>query len=97
MVYVDNAGILWRGKLRYHMAADSLKELHEFAGQVGIARCWYHRHRRHPHYDITQSQREASLAAGATEVSAREFVKRANLLGDSGPPQDGNDVPLNGE
>ena len=28
-VYVDNAGIMYRGKPRYHLAADSLEEIEQ--------------------------------------------------------------------
>lgn len=73
-VYVDDAAILWKGKARYHLAADDLDELHAFAKAVGINRCWFHRTRRRPHYDITGPQREAALEAGAQAVTARELV-----------------------
>lgn len=43
MIYVDDAGIMWKGKLRYHMTADTRAELHEFAESIGVKRCWYHK------------------------------------------------------
>lgn len=79
-VYVDDAGILWRGKPRHHMAADSLDELHAFARSIGVARCWHHASPRHPHYDVTDGQREAALAAGAVAVTPRVLATIAGRL-----------------
>lgn len=72
--YIDNARILWKGKLRFHMTADSLAELHEFAAKIGVNRCWLHPGSRFPHYDVTEPQREAALAAGARSVDSKELV-----------------------
>lgn len=80
MVYVDDAAILYRGKRRYHMTADSKAELHAFAESIGVKRCWFHKARLHPHYDITLPQREKAVEAGAFEVSGRELVRRAKAL-----------------
>jgi hypothetical protein len=74
MVYVDDAAILWRGKRRYHMTADTLDELHRAAAEAGINRCWFHRGAAHPHYDVTDVQRDAAVSLGAKEVSQRELV-----------------------
>lgn len=35
-VYVDDAAIVWKGKPRFHLSADSVDELHGFAQAVGI-------------------------------------------------------------
>lgn len=75
-VYVDDAAIMFRSKPRFHLAADSLKELHAFCRQVGINRCWFHNARGHPHYDITEPQRVASIAAGAIPMTTRELSFR---------------------
>lgn len=75
MMYVDNAGIMYKGKLRYHLATTlSIKELHAFAERVNIKRCWYH-NRRFPHYDITEPQRLAAIEAGAIPVTSKQLVK----------------------
>lgn len=79
MVFVDDAAVAYKGKARYHLGADSLQELHEFCAAQGIARCWFHRGARHPHYDVTAEQREGALQAGALAVSSRDFVRRALL------------------
>lgn len=79
-VYVDDAAIVWRGKARYHMSADSLAELHEFAASVGIKRCWFHRGSAYPHYDVTGEQREHAVQAGAKAVTTRELLPIAKAL-----------------
>jgi len=79
-VYVDDAAIILRGTPRFHMTADSLEELHTFAQAQGIARSSFHRGARHPHYDVTDEQREKVLAAGAHAVRPRDIVKIANKL-----------------
>jgi hypothetical protein len=75
-VYVDDAAIMYRSKLRYHLIADSLAELHAFCKTVGINRCWFHNARGHPHYDVTGPQREAAIAAGAIPITDRELLYR---------------------
>lgn len=78
--YVDDAAIAFRGKPRFHLTADSVDELHTFAAAVGIARCWFHRGARHPHYDVTADERLAAIAAGAHAVDARTLVRVARRL-----------------
>lgn len=80
-VYIDDAQIMYKGKLRYHMIADSLPELHAFAASVNIKRCWYHAQKRHPHYDITHDQKAFALTQGAIEIGDAEFVALARKLG----------------
>lgn len=75
-VFVDDAAIEYRGNKRHHLAADCVQELHAFAAGIGIKRCWFHRGARFAHYDITDSQREQAIAAGAHAVTSRELVLR---------------------
>lgn len=86
-VYVDQAKVMFKGKPRHHLTADTLDELHAFTAQVGIHRCWFHRHPRHPHYDVTDPQRAAAIAAGALAVDSRELLARARLLAPSLKPR----------
>ena len=79
-VYVDDAAIPYKGKLRYHMTADSKEELHAFAAEIGVRRCWYHKGRTHPHYDVTSPQRAAALLSGAVSVDVREVLRKARRL-----------------
>lgn len=75
-VYVDDAAIMFRNKPRFHLAADSVKELHAFCQQAGINRCWFHNAKGHPHYDITAEQREASIRQGAVAMTSQELSFR---------------------
>lgn len=83
-VYVDNAGILWKGKKRYHLTADSIKEMHDFCKSNNINKCWFDNHPKHPHYDITFEQRERSIKNGAFLVTSKELLtKSKKLIGDN--------------
>jgi hypothetical protein len=76
-VYVDDAGIPFRGKRRHHLTADTFIELHGFAARIGVARCWHHAAKRHPHYDVTDEQREAAIAAGAFAVNPKVLAVKS--------------------
>ncbi len=78
-VYVDQAAVLFKGKPRHHLTADTLGELHAFAQRAGIRRCWYHPAAGKPHYDVTDDQRAVALALGAQAVSSREVLRIARL------------------
>lgn len=62
-----------------HLISDvSISELHEFAKNNDIKRCWFHnrRGRNRPHYDITsQEKREKILSVeGVKLISSKEIV-----------------------
>lgn len=81
-VYVDNAGILWKGKKRYHLTADSLDEMHSFCVKIKVNKCWFDANPKHPHYDITLEQRESAISNGAFLVSSKNLLmvsKNINL------------------
>jgi len=62
MIYTDGT----------HLIADTRDELHTFADQLKIKRCWFHR----DHYDLTTTaRRNAAFDAGARKVSSREIVR----------------------
>ena len=75
-VFVDDAAIMYRSKPRFHLAADSVEELHAFCAKVGVNRCWFHNSIGHPHYDVTAAQREVAIAAGAEPITFRELSYR---------------------
>ena len=80
-VYVDElrnypVSSRWRYGQACHMPADTLEELHAFAGKLQLRRSWFQPHERCPHYDLTAKRRGMAVSLGAMEVSAREFVKR---------------------
>jgi len=67
MVYTD----------RVHMIATTIEELHEFAGSIGLKRCYYRnpRKKRHPHYDLMNERiRTAAIEHGAKLVTDRTIV-----------------------
>lgn len=64
-VYVDNSRLEWRGKQWCHLVADSLEELHAFAGRLGLRREWFQSRTMYLHYDVTVAVRAKALALGA--------------------------------
>lgn len=84
MVYVDSARHPLGRMLMSHMTADSLEELHEMAGMVGLKRCWLQAHGL-PHYDLCQEKRELAIQHGAKAVSSKEIVRVARRLRAASP------------
>ncbi len=86
-VYVDNVMVYPREKIakraqRYgnrwcHLYADSDAELDEFAQKIGLQQSWKQLHRFVNHFDLTPSQREIAIRAGAAERSISEWRKAA--------------------
>lgn len=72
-VYVDNARNPYGRMIMSHMAADSLKELHEMADAIGLQRKWFQDFWL-PHYDVCQSKKRIALSCGAVEVSTKELI-----------------------
>ena len=66
----------WRYGEACHLTADTLEELHAFAGKLQLRRSWFQPHRHIPHYDLTARRRAAAIRAGAIEVKARDYVRR---------------------
>jgi hypothetical protein len=96
-VYVDDwrqpATIRDRADRWSHLLADDPEELHALAGQLGIPRRGYQRHRRSAalnHYDLPEVLRLRAIALGAVPVTWREMARltRAWRLADArpGPP-----------
>lgn len=75
MVYVDDAEVLKHGYAWFHLMADSIQELHEFAANIGLSKRAFHRGARYPHYDVTFSQRRRALQHGAVAITARDAVR----------------------
>jgi hypothetical protein len=80
VVYVDDAEVVKRGYAWFHLVADSIQELHEFAASIGLSARAFHRGARHPHYDVTAVQRWRALRHGATAISARDAVRIGRRL-----------------
>ena len=68
-VYVDDAVTLWRGRRWAHLMADTLDELHAFAGRLGIPRHAFQNKTSGAHYDVPAELRERALALGAVAIS----------------------------
>jgi hypothetical protein len=75
VVYVDDSKVPKRGHVWFHLMADSIQELHEFAVCIGLPARSFHRGARHPHYDVTLGQRQRALRHGAVAISARDAVQ----------------------
>lgn len=58
-----------------HMFADTLDELHAFAGKLGMKRAWFQGHALIPHYDLTPSRRKLALESGAVETTTKAELK----------------------
>lgn len=39
-----------------HLIADSREELFRYCDSIGLRRCWFDSHWRHPHYDLVNKQ-----------------------------------------
>lgn len=84
MVYVDDLMVYpktarWPYGSACHLMADSLDELHAFAGRIGMKKRWFQNHASHPHYDLTASRRAAAVRLGAKELDMDgvcEFLER---------------------
>lgn len=79
MVYVDqlmNFGWAMRGRSvpNCHLVADTLDELHTFAGKIGMKREWF-QDKSIPHYDLTPARRAAAVARGAVQLNRQKFVE----------------------
>ena len=79
-VFVDNERITWRGKLWCHLVADSLDELHAFAGALGLRRSWFQERASYPHYDVTTDVRDRALRLGALQGRKAQIIASARLL-----------------
>lgn len=79
-VFVDNERITWRGQLWCHLVADSLDELHAFAGALGLKRSWFQERAAYPHYDVTTEVRDRALRLGALQGRKAQIIASARLL-----------------
>lgn len=75
MVYVDPAQHPYGRMLMCHMWADTTEELYAMAARIGVARKWV----QYPgtpkeHFDVCKAKRAQAVAAGAQEMTSRDFV-----------------------
>jgi hypothetical protein len=77
-ILVDDAVWPWRGRRWAHLVSDtSVEELRAFADALGLDRRLF----QGDHYDVTTEMRADAVAAGATEVTSRELVRRLRASG----------------
>ena len=62
-----------------HMIADTVSELHDMAGRIGLKRAWF-QPRSRPHYDACLSKRAEAVRLGAIELDRREFVETSKKI-----------------
>ena len=75
-VYVDKAVYGYGRMVMCHMIADTPKELHEMAAEIGVKRRWF---QAPPdasfwHYDVCKSKRALAVRRGAVECGRNDFV-----------------------
>lgn len=80
-VYVDDGFAIGWGKWTGggHLQADTIEELHEFAGRLGLKRGWFQPGSRGAltaHYDLTAGKRQRAIALGAVPETWREASRR---------------------
>lgn len=79
MIYIDNYNAAFGNMTMCHMVADTTEELLSMADTIGVNRKWI----QYPgtyneHFDICLSKKKKALAAGAIEISARDYASFAN-------------------
>lgn len=79
-VYVDSYFAQYGRMQMSHMIADSLRELHEMADKIGVARRWYQENSSFPHYDVCKAKRELAIKLGAIPLEKRPFVTKMREL-----------------
>ena len=91
-VYVDEPIYERHGFRWCHLTADSVGELHAFAGKLGLRRSRFQTKPGRPwadHYDITEHKRREAVALGAVEITMRELgaqLARKREIARGAPP-----------
>ena len=80
MIYVDEMTVCmksdhWHYNRSCHLVADSVKELHEFAGLLGLRMEWFQKWPHIPHYDLTEGMRWKAIRLGAIEIDRKKFAE----------------------
>lgn len=90
MIYTDTTHLI---------SSESIEELHEFAEQIGLNRCYFEGVRKgHPHYDLKnkngdilfnkkgESYIESAIRWGAIVVKTRVLIETNEIRKRMGPP-----------
>lgn len=92
-VYVDNMRASFRQMIMCHMLADSLDELHAMADKIGVARKWFQRYSRIPHYDICLSKKALAISHGAVQLTTHKETAAVMNKWRNGPTHPPQAVP----
>lgn len=79
-VYVDELMVClrnrnWPYSQACHLVADSVEELHFFAGRMRLKPSWFQSKSDLPHYDLTYGMRVRAVAFGAIEVDRKKILE----------------------
>lgn len=79
-VYVDEMRIClrnrnWPYSRACHLIADSVEELHYFAGRMHLNPSWFQDQSSLPHYDLTKNMRLLAVKLGAIEIDRNKFFE----------------------
>ena len=79
-VYVDDMLVCvpnknWRYKQSCHLVADTVEELHYFAGRMRLKPAWFQDKPELPHYDLTSGMWLLAVKLGAIEINTYKIVE----------------------
>lgn len=88
MVYVDEIMSCrqtskWPYGRACHLVADSVEELHYFAGRMHLNPSWF-QDKSLPHYDLTAGMRTRAIRLGAHEIGRNKFVEIMHMYRSAG-------------
>ena len=77
-VYVDDLTVSlksrnWPYSHSCHLVADTVEELHYFAGRMHLNPSWFQDKPELPHYDLTRGMRLVAVKLGAIEVNRKKI------------------------
>lgn len=64
----------WKWTMACHLLADTIDELFDFAGKLGLKKDWI-QNTRLPHFDLNGPMRQRAIQHGAIGVDRRKFVE----------------------
>ena len=78
MIYVDELSVClrnrnWPYSQACHLVADSVEELHYFAGRMRLKPSWFQDKPELPHYDLTKGMRLLAVWLGAIELDRNKI------------------------
>ncbi len=65
----------WPYSQSCHLVADSVEELHYFAGRMMLNPSWFQDQSSLPHYDLTKGMRLLATKLGAIEIDRNKIVE----------------------